>query len=78
MVETSFDMGQNPIQVLGRKHRNDRRSECQAQQAEQENDLDVGRNEKRIGEVGTGNQIGHRFLLVHRVDVCSGPPVSGV
>jgi hypothetical protein len=78
MGDTSFDVGQHPIHFLGREHRNERRSECQAQQAEQANDLEVGRNEKRIGGVGTGNQIGHRFLLVHRVDVCSGPPVSGV
>jgi hypothetical protein len=38
----------------------------------------MGRNEKRIGGVGACNEIGHRFLLVRRVDVCNDPSQSDV
>jgi hypothetical protein len=39
--DTSFDVRQRPIQGLRRYHRNERGSECQAQRAEQTNDLEV-------------------------------------
>src|SRR5262249_13751481 len=60
-METSFDVGQHPSQMLRRDHRNDRYRERQAQYAEQAHDLERGRKERRIDKAS--GKIGHRFLL---------------
>src|SRR5262249_8843758 len=59
--ETSFDVRQDPSQMLPRDHRNDRYRERQTQQAEQVHDLERGRKERRIDKAS--GKIGHRSLL---------------
>ena len=55
--------------VLRRDRRNDCGGECQAQQAEQANDLEVDRKKPRIRVPGAGNKIGHWLLrALHRFE----------